>query len=175
MRVVIWTVGVRVCLAHLVHIPTSLEGENTCVVLVRFMFLAHTPDLAGSLVLHIPCLAKGVDQIWMTCGESTNSKSRETTCFPCIGCKRTSLSEEQSRRGPPVMVRRSYESKERAWYILGIVLQIWKATFSSQKIVEMCHGYGNEGAPCDGHASFVIFVTCLCSVCCEVPLQPAIF
>ena len=73
------------------------------------------------------------------------------------------------------MVRMSYESKKRSWYILGIVLQIWKATFSSQKVVEMCHSYGSEVAPCDGQASFVIFVTCLCSVCCEVPLQPAIF
>ena len=46
---------------------------------------------------------------------------------------------------------------------------------ASQKIVEMCHSYGNEGAPCDGQASFVICFTCLCSVCCEVPLKPAIF
>ena len=69
-------------------------------------------------------LASGVDQIWVTCGKSTNSKSREMTCFLCLGCRQPSLSEEQSRRGPLVMVRRSYESKKRAWYILGIVLQI---------------------------------------------------
>ena len=92
-------------------------------------------------------LASGVDQILVTCGKSTNSKSRETTCFLCLGCRQTSLSEEQSRRGPLVMVRRSYESKERAWYILGIVLQICKATLSSQKIADLCHSYGSEGAP----------------------------
>ena len=93
MRVVTWTVGVTTCKFQQVW-----RVKNTHVVLVMFMFLAHTPDLAGSLVLHIPCLAKGVDHFWRTCGESTDSKSRETTCFLCIVCKRTSLCEEQSRR-----------------------------------------------------------------------------
>ena len=101
-RVVTWTVGVTTC-----KFQFAWRVKHTRVVLVMFMFLAHTPDLPGSIVLLISRLASGVDQILMTCGKSTDSKSGETTCLLSIGCKRTSPSEEQSRRGPLVVVRRS--------------------------------------------------------------------
>ena len=151
----------------------SLEGEE---------HMCRVGQVHVSRVQARPCwptlsphsmLASGVDQIWMTCGKSTNSKSREMTCFLCLGCRQPSLSEEQSRRGPLVMVRMSYESKERSWYILGIVLQIWKATFSSQKIVEMCHSYGNEGHHVTGKllSSFLslVFVQCVVRFHCNPP------
>ena len=164
MRVGNWTVGEKVCLAHQLRIPVSLEGENTCVVLVRFMSLAHTPDLAGSLVLHIPCLASGVDQIWMTCGKSTNNKSGETTCFslswvqtnlscganPSCGALFVSWMKAVSccqyswqhldilhLKTKKELRLKFHERKERACDILGMVLLILKATLSSEKIAEI--------------------------------------